>query len=283
MGMLTSFLRNTRIPLRVRKKLGKVLPIREGQTFTIRLFESLYEGVTGNHLDNKTYLYGMHEPASIRFMRGTLNAQRAAGITPVYFDVGTNTGAHLLGIATCADRAVGFEPWAPVRNRALSNLALNPLPHVSVQDYGLGAEEALVPFAPPVAGNHGTGSFFRRDETSSEILRVRMGDTVAHELNLTPSLIKIDTEGFENAILEGFAQTLRTAKPVVVFEYSAMSKIHLAADGHLIKLFGPDYTFYGLRPSREYPKIEAFKPNRRYENLVAWPTGAVPISSAVCA
>lgn len=281
MEMLKGFLRNTRIPLRLRKKLGKITPVREGQNFAVRIFESAYEGVTGNHLDNKTFLYGMHEPASIRFMRGTLNAQRAAGKTPVYFDVGTNTGAHLLGVATRADRAFGFEPWAPVRNRALANLALNPLSQTTIFDYGLGANEACIPFAPPVAGNHGTGSFYRRDEHSSEVLQVRAGDNVVRELNAAPTLIKIDTEGFENAILEGFAQTLRTAKPVVVFEYSAMSKVQLAADGHLTKLFGPDYAFYGLKPSRELPKIEAFRPNRRYENLIAWPMGSVPIEAAI--
>lgn len=278
--MLEALLHNAAIPLRIRKKVGKLVPVRPGIPFTATLFENTYEGVTGSHLDNKIFLYGMHEPATIRFMRGVLRLQRACGVMPVYLDIGTNTGAHLLAVASLADRAFGFEPWAPVRARALANISRNALSSVEVFDFGLGDADAEKPFAPPVSGNHGTGSFFRQD-ASSIILKVRRGDRFVSEMGLSPTLIKIDTEGFERPVLEGLSGTLLAHKPVVVFEYSAMSKPDFSDNGMMARLFGDGYVFYGLRPSREMPCLEPLRFGERYENVVAWPTGGPAIAEVL--
>ncbi|NBX67144.1 MAG: FkbM family methyltransferase [Proteobacteria bacterium] len=269
--MLEALLHNASIPLRLRKKVGKLLPVKPHVPFTARLFENVYEGVTGSHLDNKIFLYGMHEPATIRLMRGVLRMQRAAGMAPVYLDIGTNTGAHLLAVASLADRAYGFEPWAPVRARALENVIRNKLSHVTIFDFGVGSTDAALPFAPPVSGNHGTGSFFRQDDANSVTLNIRRGDSVIAENGIAPTLIKIDTEGFERPILEGLRDTLAQHQPVVVFEYSAMSKPDFSDDGMMTRLFGEGYSFYGLKPSREMPCFEPLCFGERYENVIAWP------------
>lgn len=269
--MLDGFLKHPGIPLRVRKKVGKLLRVPQGRAFEARVHECVYRGVTGSHLDDKLYLYGSHEPASIRLMRAILRAQRAHGMSPVYMDVGTNTGAHLIAVAPEADRAFGFEPWAPVRAKADTNISANALAHTKVCAFGLSDTDALLPFAPPVGGNHGTGSFYRHDETHSDMLKVIRGDSFVTGEGIVPTLIKIDTEGYELAVLRGFLQTLRLMRPVVVFEYSAMTKEQLRTQADLNALFGDGYAFYGILPSREMPKIVPFRHGRRYENVVAWP------------
>lgn len=40
------------------------------------------------------------------------------------------------------------------------------------------------------------------------------------ELKLNPSIVKIDTEGFDLVVLEGLSQTLTEYRPVVMFEYN---------------------------------------------------------------
>ncbi len=279
--MLENFLRQTAIPLRIRKKVGKITPVVPDRAFEVPVFENIYRGITGSHLDNKFFLYGMHEPATIRFMRGVMKLQRLKGVAPHYMDIGTNTGAHLLAVASLADKAYGFEPWAPVRARAIENVTRNKLAHVTVFDFGAGNADAALPFAPPVAGNHGTGSFFRQDDTNSVTLNIRRGDSVVAENAIAPTLIKIDTEGFERPILEGLSETLRRYAPVVVFEYSAMSKPDFANDGLLTRLFGEGYVFYGLKPSREFPAVEIFQFGHRYENLIAWPVNGPAIDDAL--
>lgn len=278
--MLEALLHNTAIPLRLRKKVGKVLPVPPNVTFSKKLFENEYTGVTGSHLDNKIFLYGMHEPATIRFMRGVMRLQRALGMTPVYMDIGTNTGAHLLAVASLAERAYGFEPWEPVRKRALANVAANNLSHVTVFDFGAGDADTALPFAPPVAGNHGTGSFYRQD-SQSVTLKIRRGDSVAAEHGIAPTLIKIDTEGFERSILEGLSDTLAKHQPVVVFEYSAMSKPDFADDGMMARIFGGAYEFYAIKPSREYPCLEKLNFGARCENAIAWPKAAPAIEQVL--
>jgi FkbM family methyltransferase len=280
-----AFLRNAAIPLRVRKKLGKQLRPAAGITFSTRLFDLRYNGCTGNHIDDKVYLYGVHESSTLRLMRHILATQRQRGIKTVLVDVGTNSGVHLLSAAPFCDQVFGFEPWARVRERALKNINDNALHHVTMFDFGLSDADEELPFLEPVGNNLGIGAFVKGDLAAQELiqslaeqklsaaipLRVRVGDAVMGENNITPSLIKIDTEGFEKHVLAGLHATLGRARPAIVFEYSTVSRRDFDPPGALEAAFGPGYQFYGILPSRECPVLRPFKPGARYENVLAWP------------
>ncbi len=271
--MLLSLTRNPHIPLTLRKKIGRLAKPADGQTFRIGVFDQVYEGQTGNHMDNKIYLYGLHEAATIRLMRIILGQQRAAGLSPVLMDIGTNAGLHLIAAAGLADRAYGFEPWEKVRARAGRSAALNKLSHMAILPFGLSDEDATLPYAPPDTDNFGAGSF---SENGTLSLEVRRGDTVVKELDITPTLLKIDVEGFERRVLTGLHDTLLNCRPAVIFEYSDMSRADFATVEKREALFGPGYNYYGIKRSREYPALTPFIPGKRYENVLAWPGGALP-------
>jgi len=120
---LLAFTRSPYVPLTIRKKIGKMASPQPGVVFQVGMFGQLYQGQTGNHMDNKIYLYGLHESATVRLMRDILAHQRKIGLSPVLMDIGTNAGQHLIATASLADRAVGFEPWEAVREKALQNYA----------------------------------------------------------------------------------------------------------------------------------------------------------------
>ena len=261
--------RNPSIPLRLRKKIGKWLHVERGMAFATPLYGCIYHGLTGSHLDNKTYLYGMHESATIAFMRDVLARARANGRRPVYMDIGTNTGEHILGVAGLCDEIHGFEPWPPVYDRALANIRANNLSHVRLHPFGLGPQNARLPFTPPEATNHGIGTFLHGD--GSTTLPIRRGDDVADELAVTPTLIKVDVEGFEPGVFEGLAQTIRRARPTIVFELSSENRARLEENGAFERFFGPGYRIMGLKPSRQNPVLVPFHTGGRYENLVALP------------
>ena len=61
---LLALTRNPRIPLTIRKKIGKLARPPSGTAFRIDMFGLSYEGQTGNHMYNKIYLYGMQPPPS---------------------------------------------------------------------------------------------------------------------------------------------------------------------------------------------------------------------------
>ncbi len=250
------------------------------------MFGQTYDGMTGSHMDNKIYLYGLHEPATIRLMRAILKHQKAAGSTPVFMDAGTNTGMFLTALSDLTDKSYGFEPWDTVRTRAMNNLKINKMNHVTVFDFGLSDEDATLPFIPPENNNLGVGIFATDNAAIANIsaknpetleLPVRRGDIVVKDHNIHPTLIKLDIEGYEKKALRGLKDTLKTYRPAVIFEYSATSRQDFDSIATLKELFDTKYSFYGILPSREYPRLQPFTPGHRYENLLAWPDQSVSI------
>lgn len=277
--MILSLLRNKTVPLRLRKKIGKLYNIPDHKAFEIKMFNQTYPGTTGTHLDNKVYLYGLHEASTIHLMRKILDGQRSQGQKTVYLDIGTNVGMHLIALADLCDQAYGFEPWDVVRQTAQSKIAFNNLTDtIEVLDFGLSDSNQTLSFLAPQHNNTGVGSFLREDEKRPEngsdttlSLSVRKGDDFVQEKNIQPTLLKLDIEGHEKPALTGLKKTLETHKPAVIFEYSKDSKQDLGSQSLLKELFGGTYNFYGIHRSREFPKLTPFNPDKKYENVLAYP------------
>lgn len=274
MASLLPLLRNDKIPLRLRKKIGKLAGHpAPGIDFQVRMFDALFEGKTGTHQDDKIYLYGSHEAATLRLMRNILAAQRRKGITPCYLDIGTNIGQHLVAVAGLAARAVGFEPWDKVRDVALKNLSINQFQHVNVMPYGLSDQSAHLPYFPPATGNLGIGSFMPEAEGTAQpiTLEVRRGDDVIEDMGITPTLIKIDTEGFESYVLKGLKKTIEQHRPAIVFELGDLSRRDFTTLDSIKSFFPKGYSIHGILRSREYPSVIPYRDDRKFENLLAWP------------
>ena len=275
---LLPLLRNDLIPLRLRKKIGKLAGSpAAGQPFQIKVFGALFEGQTGNHQDDKIYTYGSHEAATLRLMRAILEHQQKNGMEPVYLDIGTNVGQHLVAVAGKARYAYGFEPWERVRERALKNLALNDFSHVQVLPYGLSDQDAHLPYFPPAGGNLGVGSFAADQGAEAITLEVRKGDPVIAQLGIKPTLLKIDTEGFESYVLRGLKETLARHRPAVVFELGDETRKDFTSYDVMKSYFPEGYSFYGILRSRECPKLVPYVHGRKYENLLAWPDAKFPL------
>lgn len=274
--MILKITRAPHIPLTLRKKIGKLCKPLTGTVFRINVFGQLYEGKTGSHMDNKIFQYGLHESATVRLMRNILQWQRDSGEKPVLMDIGTNAGFHLLCAASLADKAYGFEPWTPVRDRAQHNLTLNNITHTAIMPFGLSDTDADLPFTPPDGNNFGVGSFAVQDSQNTVSLPVRHGDPFVQEHNIEPTLLKIDVEGFEKNVLTGLQDTIRSARPAIIFEYSSLSRRDFDRPDQRDTLFGKGYFYYGIKRSREYPRLTPFVPGKKYENILAWPDAALP-------
>ncbi len=271
MSLSLTITRNACIPLRLRKKLGNLMNVPTGRDFTADVFGMKYSGRTDTHLDRKIYQYGLHEPATIRLLRDLLKSCREEGRRPVYVDIGTNTGLHLLAVAAAADEAHGFEPWENVRSCAERNIQGNSLGHVHLHPFGLSDRDAMLPFRAPDGNNFGVGAFLEQGAPSNLSLEVRAGDKFFAENNIRPSVIKIDVEGHEKSVLLGLRETIQKHRPFVVFEYGSVSRKDLQDGTFLQSLFGPGYHYYGIRRSREMPSLAPFNPSKKWENILASP------------
>ncbi|GEM_PF-1246065 len=283
---LQPFLRSERIPLRLRKKVGKMIRLESGVSFEIEVLGAQYRGRTGHHIDNKVYLYGRHEAPTLRLIRHIAQSKKAASSAPfTYVDVGVNSGLHLVCGAAVSDFAYGFEPWIPMVETAQKNLDHNQFKHATLFPFGLSDEDATLPYMPPAGTNLGIGSFVKGDEGQTQAIKditgasyddtialtVRNGDAVMQESGIVPNLIKIDTEGFEKPVLTGLRATLAAHRPHVIFEYSSLSRKDFPDMQAVQDMFPENYGFYGILPSRENPKLKPFLPHKRYENILAYP------------
>ena len=78
--MIPAFTRTSFIPLTLRKKVGRLSGApNAGQTFEADVLGLRYYGVTGTQMDDKIYLYGAHEAATLRLIRRILQTAQDGG------------------------------------------------------------------------------------------------------------------------------------------------------------------------------------------------------------
>ncbi len=272
MNHCLSFTRNSRIPRTLRRKIGKHLKLVSEETFRMNMFGQDYEGQTGNYIDDRIYIYGMYEPATVQLLRLILKSKKEAGQHCTYVDIGTNVGMHLTALADIIDTGYGFEPWQPVREKAKNNLAINEIKHINIFDFGLSDKSAELPYQIPKNNNYGMGSFIvdqSNKDVSSITLPIKVGDFIFKKNNIQPSAIKIDVEGYEKKVLVGLKNTITNFKPAIIFEFNEPTRREFNKKENMQGLFGKDYFFYGIVRGRENPKLVPFNLQKKYENILA--------------
>jgi len=142
-----------------------------------------------------------------------------------FVDVGANVGVYTAWAARCvgdAGRVIAFEPVPATREHLERVVATNALGNVRVLPKALGAAPGILTLwvVPHASGL--TSAIAPVDGSSAVSLPVPMS-TLDDELSTAdghlPSLVKIDVEGYEMAVLEGAVRTLSAENsPAVLFE-----------------------------------------------------------------
>jgi FkbM family methyltransferase len=143
-------------------------------------------------------------------------------------DVGANLGIHALVLSRCVGaegRVFAYEPIAPIYQRLTANLALNGAGNVVTKPYGLGERTEVLRFDEH-AGEFNIGKG-RIDSRGSGAIQIRALDDELRGIEAPISLIKIDVEGFELAVLKGARELLQRHRPAILLEYNP-GAYHLA-------------------------------------------------------
>jgi FkbM family methyltransferase len=126
----------------------------------------------------------------------------------LFFDIGANVGSYtVLACAARGARGVCFEPIPSTYKRLLDNIAINDVcSRVRALNVGLSNKDGTLNFT----SNQNTTNHVLDDHndlvTSIPIAVCRLDSVMRNE---SPSLMKIDVEGFETAVLDGATETLR--------------------------------------------------------------------------
>lgn len=164
-----------------------------GAKFLVRSGET---GLTGN------VYTGLQEFAEMAYLMHVLRPDE------LFVDVGANVGSYtLLACAAAGGRGVAIEPVPATYQRLVENLRLNHL-ESSVQSFNLAVGNA--PGMLRFSGDMDVGNRALADG------EVREGGIVVPVTTLdlllkdqSPTLIKIDVEGYESPVVAGAEQTLR--------------------------------------------------------------------------
>jgi len=159
------------------------------------------------------------EPETSRFFESAL------GPGSVFFDCGSHIGFYTLQAAAQGARVVAFEPTPSTFDRLVANVAANGFGEVDCRNVAL----ADTPGRLTIRGFRGSNFGMN---TLAETVGLPIGECEVvrlDDLDLpVPTLIKVDVEGSEVALLQGAEQTIRRHRPTIVMEVS----------GHTAAYFG---------------------------------------------
>jgi FkbM family methyltransferase len=170
-------------------------------------------------------------------------------------DVGANVGVHTVRLARLvgADgEVIAIEPDPDLVQRTNRNIALNGLANVRVISAAASERAGQTRlFRPsPHDTNRGTASLLHHPHLTgiaTAVPAVTVDDVCA---GAAVSLIKIDVEGHEAAVVRGAADTIARHAPAVVFEYAPA----LGRDSVTQTPFGwladSGYLMFCIRPAR---------------------------------
>ncbi|MDO8713805.1 MAG: FkbM family methyltransferase [Polynucleobacter sp.] len=155
-------------------------------------------GATGN------YYCGLHEFADMGFLLHYLR------VGDLFLDLGANIGSYtiLAAVATGA-KVVSVEPIPSTFALMVDNIHINDIGgSVEAKNVGLGSETGLLLFSTDLdAENHVLGLADGQQNTGVAVPVVRLDELVAGQC---PSMIKLDVEGYESAVLLGGVNTFAT-------------------------------------------------------------------------
>lgn len=221
-------------------------------TFATPFFGSIYRGNLNNEIDWHVFFFGSYAPDELFLLRDIAEYQKTlTGNDVVFYDVGANVGNHTLFMSAIADHVYAFEPYPPLADILERQLTYNNISTASVLRVGLGDSEASLPYFAPPPGNLGVGSVVQEHNASllpSGEIKVARGDTLVASGEIRePTLLKIDVEGYEGAVLAGMQRVLHARRPPLLLEISETSKKWIQSLDALKQLLYASAEFYEIR------------------------------------
>ncbi|MCK0128685.1 FkbM family methyltransferase [Erythrobacter sp. F6033] len=163
---------------------------------TLLSMERGMTGATGN------YYCGLHEPDEMAFVLHFLRED------DLFLDIGANIGTYtVLASGAVGARTMTFEPIPETFSKLERNVAANGIEtQTQRHNIGLGAEDGTLKFtADNDTMNHVVSAEEAKRVATIDVPVRRADDIVGSE---SPSLAKIDVEGWEANVLRGMTRTL---------------------------------------------------------------------------
>jgi FkbM family methyltransferase len=193
--------------------------------------------------------YGRHiagawnEPETHIFLNSVVQQMQS----PIVFvDVGANIGEMVIDLSRHDNvtKVIAFEPLAECVEAIKKSLNLNQVKNYTVIEKLVSDSIGQASFG---ASRSVGGSSVLSQESTASATQIA-ATTLDHELVSVAddTIILIDVEGYEPQVLKGALQFIHQRKPLIIFEYNHVSKMHFKS--HDIQtILGDQYSIYRLR------------------------------------
>jgi FkbM family methyltransferase len=213
-----------RVDFRGKGRLRRVLPVPSegtvvaGFPWGMRLRLDLRESL------QRDFLFGLYDRAELELVRRELSAGGD------FVDVGAHIGMYSVAAALAgAGRVLAFEPNPAARDQLSANLELNGCRNVIVTPKAAGDSDGEtllhVPATPDPSFSSLVPGRFAEGEPVDVAVTTVDREVEAH--GLRPTVVKIDVEGGELAVVAGMRRTLEL-RPALVVEVNEESGRALA-------------------------------------------------------
>jgi FkbM family methyltransferase len=163
----------------------------------------------------------------------------------VFFDIGANIGVYSLLASESRDTVVySFEPHPATSAILTRNIESNNRPNVKVVQVALSSSTGELTFTD----NPGSpvNQLASDDSPNGGTIRIQAfrAEDFCHQSGISPDIVKIDVEGHEGGVLDGFGPILKGVKFLIIEENLPLELIqaYLPED-----LFVPLYIDFGRR------------------------------------
>jgi len=164
----------------------------------------------------------------------------------VFYDVGSNLGYYSLLLSPMTKQIYAFEPNPSLADRLTAAVKNNAIKNVDVFNIGLSDTTSKMTFYYD-ASRHNLGSFLKNNAHKDSIdVFVNMLDEVVQKEHLLPAhVIKIDTEGYELPVLQGYG-SLQQHRPILLIEWDGDQEGADSKNEKLMALMGSGYYIYKI-------------------------------------
>jgi FkbM family methyltransferase len=193
---------------------------------------------------------GIYDRSSIEILKSILKQIASA----VVFDVGANVGNHAISISAECKEIHAFEPDAGIIAILKKNIKTNNISNIITNEIGLSDLARYSEFYVNLDGNIGASTLDPNTKGSNfKKTRVYLttGDTYKNENQVSHiDLLKIDVEGHEMQVLDGFHEAITNCKPIILMEWSASKTIKDSNSSSLFQHIKQNYTAFSVTSSQ---------------------------------
>lgn len=192
------------------------------------------------------YYTGLYEFEDMHFLMKYVSKEDS------FVDIGANSGVYTVLAAKVLDiPTLSFEPIKSTFSRLLQNVKINKIENkVTLFNIGLSNEPGTLRFTSNLDATNHVSTNLSNFLSDKEIVSVDTIDNIIWSQKFSPTLMKIDVEGFEKTVLDGAHVLLKSqALKVILIELNDSGMKYGVTDEEVAKMIiqsgfvGCDYDY----------------------------------------